>query len=200
MYIFLGFLKLSPSSKPTSSSSSSSSSSFDTLRAILKICIVIGMILAGSGISIFTYVLAYPESNILLIPKSRIHLLQLSTWLIISGLIVIFCFGTASQITSCLKRRSKAAAAALAASRKKDSGIGTGLDDSTTAADDGIPAKIEDLERGGFFLSSNGDDDSGGRVFREPSEDQDNEVPLLGQGVQQETKSFSKTSSLKISF
>jgi hypothetical protein len=96
----------------------------DYVKFILKVCIVIGMLIAAVGISIFTYVLAYPESNVVLIPQSKIRLLHVSTWLIISGLITVFVFGTASQIASYMKRRSKETA--ISYRSKKESGMGTG--------------------------------------------------------------------------
>ena len=98
----------------------------DSVKFILKVCIVVGMILAAVGISIFTYVLAYPSANVVIIPDSKVKLLHVSTWLIIAGMITVFVFGSASQIASCMKRRYKESSTAASYQTRKESGIGTG--------------------------------------------------------------------------
>jgi hypothetical protein len=140
------------------------------------------MLLSGIGISMFTYVQAYPKANLVVVPQYEIRVLQVSTWLIVSGLIIMFVFGGASQVTSCVKRRSKAAAAANAARRRKDTSIGTGLDESTTVPTDNDGMHYQ--QRGGDV------EQGGGRVFEEE------QVPLLG-GV--DVPKFSN-GSLKINF
>jgi hypothetical protein len=125
----------------------------DHVKFILKVCIVIGMLIAAIGISIFTYVLAYPAANVLIIPSSQVRLLQVSTWLIISGMIIVFVFGTASQIASCMKRRYRDSSHSSSLLSKKESSIGTGynpvtsptnVDENTVWARSPISSQIND--------------------------------------------------------
>ena len=98
----------------------------DSVKFILKVFIVIGMLLAAIGISVFTYVMAYPAANVTIIPDSQVKLLHVSTWLIIAGMITVFVFGSASQIASCMKRRSKDSSSLTSRQNRIDSSIGTG--------------------------------------------------------------------------
>jgi len=118
----------------TKSQDSNYSGRIDSVKFILKVCIVIGMLLASIGISIFTYVMAYPAANVTIIPQSQIKLLHVSTWLIIAGMIIVFVFGSASQIASCMKRRYKESSAMASYKNRKDSGIGTGYNPVSSSA------------------------------------------------------------------
>lgn len=106
----------------------------DSVKFILKVFIVIGMLLAAIGISVFTYVMAYPAANVTIIADSQIKLLHVSTWLIIAGMITVFVFGSASQVASCMKRRSKESSTAVLYQNRKESGIGTGYNPISSPA------------------------------------------------------------------
>jgi hypothetical protein len=153
----------------------------DTVKFVLKVCIVIGMLIAAVGISIFTYVLAYPAANVLIMPDSQIRMLHVSTWLIISGMIIVFVFGAASQIASCMKRRYRdSSPSASSTFSKKESGIGTGYNTSPMPDETAVWTRSP--------VASSNDSD-----YQEES------VSLLG-GVSAVPFSKSQSKSLRINF
>ena len=70
----------------------------DMFRSVMKVCVLVGMLVSSLGLSMFAYFTAYPR------PHSNVPYVQISCWLIISGMAVVIICAMGSQMASYLKR------------------------------------------------------------------------------------------------